>query len=204
MRYLVTRTFAYCLSYEDGIAFSKGGLSSQDEPPVSVHDHLGVLGVDRRGRALDRACSQSQQSRAACRDLRCYRISPSFATMPPPGSVHHASDIDVWTFDPDFLDALEPRIERNLSLTLVRTEGQLYVTTGGTTLEGALEHSKLLETRVARNRQELRDAPRPRIFCAPLASGIQRNFRLEARISRARVARRLQTRRTRGAEPRGH
>ena len=43
MRYLVTRTLAYCLSYEEGIAFSKGGLSSTDEPPVFVRDGDGVL-----------------------------------------------------------------------------------------------------------------------------------------------------------------
>ena len=43
MRYLLTRTLAYCLSYEDGIAFSKGGLSSNDEPPIAVRDPTGVL-----------------------------------------------------------------------------------------------------------------------------------------------------------------
>src|SRR5882724_1455887 len=43
MRYLVTRTLAYCLSYEDGIAFSKAGVSSADEPPLAVHDPTGGL-----------------------------------------------------------------------------------------------------------------------------------------------------------------
>ena len=37
-RYLLTRTLAYCLSYEEGIAFSKGGLSASDEPPVAIWD----------------------------------------------------------------------------------------------------------------------------------------------------------------------
>src|SRR6478752_3381293 len=43
MRYLLTRTLAYCLSYEEGIAFSKGGLSATDEPPISVRDPTGLL-----------------------------------------------------------------------------------------------------------------------------------------------------------------
>ena len=43
LRYLLTRTLAYCLSYEEGIAFSKGGLSSSDEPPVAVRDPTGAL-----------------------------------------------------------------------------------------------------------------------------------------------------------------
>ncbi len=38
MRFMLTRVLAYCLSYEDGIAFSKGGISDTDEPPVAVAD----------------------------------------------------------------------------------------------------------------------------------------------------------------------
>ena len=41
-RYLLTRTLAYCLSYEEGIAFSKGGISSTDEPPLSIRDATGA------------------------------------------------------------------------------------------------------------------------------------------------------------------
>ena len=48
-------------------------------------------------------------------------------------------------FAASFLDDLEPRFERSTSLTLVRTEEQLYVTTGGTTLESTRVHSKLHE-----------------------------------------------------------
>ncbi len=40
--YLVTRLFAYCLEYAEGIAFSKG-LSDPDEPAISVRDLTGVL-----------------------------------------------------------------------------------------------------------------------------------------------------------------
>src|SRR6188768_1958505 len=42
-RYFWQRTLAYCLCYEEGIAFSKGGLSDSDEPPVSIVDGTGVL-----------------------------------------------------------------------------------------------------------------------------------------------------------------
>src|SRR5882757_10648038 len=37
-RYFWQRTLAYCLSYEEGIAFSKSGLSDAEQPPVSIHD----------------------------------------------------------------------------------------------------------------------------------------------------------------------
>ena len=37
MRYMLTRTLAYCLSYEEGIAFSKGGLSDASEEIGRAH-----------------------------------------------------------------------------------------------------------------------------------------------------------------------
>src|SRR5438874_12979014 len=44
MRYLLTRVLAYCLCYEEGIAFSKG-LSTVEEPPLWVKDAQGNLRV---------------------------------------------------------------------------------------------------------------------------------------------------------------
>ena len=41
--YLVARVLAYCLEYTEGIAFSPGGLSSPDEPPIAVRDLTGAL-----------------------------------------------------------------------------------------------------------------------------------------------------------------
>ena len=61
MRYMLTRTLAYCLSYEEGIAFSKGGLSSTDEAPISVKDPTGVLlaWIDIGSRAHSKAVSRT-------------------------------------------------------------------------------------------------------------------------------------------------
>src|SRR5207249_9169628 len=41
--YLVARVLAYCLEYTEGIAFSRGGLSEADEPPITVRDLTGAL-----------------------------------------------------------------------------------------------------------------------------------------------------------------
>lgn len=143
MRYLVTRTLAYCLSYEDGIAFSKGGLSSTDEPPVLVRDHLGVL-VAWIDVGTPSAARVHRASKAA-QHVEIYGVSnlADLRSEAAAGRIHRAGNIDVWTFEANFLDAVEARFERSLSVTLVRTEGQLYVTIAGATLEGELAHSKL-------------------------------------------------------------
>src|SRR5690606_11060286 len=43
MRFMLTRTLAYCLSHAEGIAFSKDGIASTDLPPIAVRDPTGLL-----------------------------------------------------------------------------------------------------------------------------------------------------------------
>jgi uncharacterized protein YaeQ len=144
-RYLLTRTLAYCLSYEPGIVFSKGGISSTDEPPIAIRDATGVLktwieigspSAERLHKASKAAPSVSLFTHAELGSLR-----REAATRP----VHRLEEIVVQRFDPAFLDALEQRIERNTSFELVRNSGELYLSLGGTTLDSALTTASLNE-----------------------------------------------------------
>jgi uncharacterized protein YaeQ len=145
MRFLLTRTLAYCLSYEDGIAFSKGGLSTTDEPAVSVRDPTGVL-LAWIGVGAPSAERLHKATKAAARVSLFTHVERSLlrreaATR----EIHRAEEIEVWRLDPSFLDALEEKVDRNSKLDVVRTGGQLYVTVGGATIEGALERCSLVE-----------------------------------------------------------
>src|SRR5215217_7959547 len=64
-RYFWQRTLAYCLCYEEGIAFSKGGLSDSEEPPVSIHDPTGVrlAWIDVGAPSADRLHRASKSTR---------------------------------------------------------------------------------------------------------------------------------------------
>src|SRR4051812_40261393 len=127
MRYLLTRTLAYCLSYEDGIAFSKGGLSAADEPPLAVRDPTGILvaWIDVGAPAAERLHKASKAARRVAvfttADLALARRA---ATA---GEIHHAERIEIWRIDAALLDAIEPLVDKTTKLELVRTEGQLYV-----------------------------------------------------------------------------
>jgi uncharacterized protein YaeQ len=145
MRYLLTRTFAYCLSYEEGIAFSKGGLSSTDDPPVSVSDPTGVMtawidvgspSAERLHRAAKAAPRVSLFTHV---DLAL--LKKEAATR----SIHRIEHIEVWRIDPAFLTALEAKVDRNTKLEIVRNEGALYVTVGGGVLESAVASASLAE-----------------------------------------------------------
>jgi len=144
-RYMLTRMFAYCLSYEEGIAFSKGGLSSTDEPPVAVHDPTGILlaWIDVGSPSAERLHKAAKAARRVAvfthADLALLRREARTR------AIHRVETIDVWRIDPALLDALEARVERKMQLEIVRNEGQLYVTIGGATLEGAIERASLVD-----------------------------------------------------------
>jgi uncharacterized protein YaeQ len=145
-RYLLTRTLAYCLSYAPGIAFSKGGLSSTDEPPLAIRDATGVLqtwieigspSAERLHKAAKAAPQVELFTHAELTSLR-----REAATRP----IHRLEAIVVQRFDPQFLDRFETKLERNTSFELVRNSGQLYVTLAGSPLESALTTTNLLES----------------------------------------------------------
>lgn len=149
LRYLLTRTFAYCLSYEDGIAFSKGGLSSAEEAPITVRDPTGLLlaWIDVGAPSAERLHKASKAARRVAL-FSAAELGPLERELRT-RTIHRMADIAVWRLEPAFLDALEPKLERNTQLELVRTEGQLYVTVGGKVLEGTLRESRLGEANEA-------------------------------------------------------
>jgi uncharacterized protein YaeQ len=144
MRYLVTRTLAYCLSYEDGIAFSKAGLSSAEEAPISVRDATGVLRawIDVGSPSAERL---HKASKAADRVLLFTHVElPLLLREASARPIHHVEQIEVYRFEPEFLDALDRKLDKNSKFELVRTDGQLYVTIGGETLNGTIAQCSLV------------------------------------------------------------
>jgi uncharacterized protein YaeQ len=144
--YLVTRLLAYCLSYEEGIEFSKGGLSSTDEAPVFVRDMTGLLrawidigspSTERLHRAAKAAPRVALFTQKNVEGLRADANA---------GRIHRAESIEVVTLPKDFVESLEKLLTRNVTLEIVHTDGSLFVTSGGTTLEASLERSKLAES----------------------------------------------------------
>lgn len=144
LRYLITRTLAYCLSFEEGIAFSKGGLSSAEEAPISIHDATGVLRawIDIGQPSADRL---HKASKAAGRVALFTHVELSLllrdASARP---IHRVEQIEVWRFETEFLDALADKLSKNSKFELVRTDGQLYVTLAAETLNGSLTQCSLV------------------------------------------------------------
>jgi uncharacterized protein YaeQ len=135
--YLLTRVLAYCLEYAKGIAFSKG-LSDPDEPAIAVRDLTGALqtwvdiGLPEPER-LHRA------SKAAPRVAVYTHKDPlQWAGKLKDAKIHRVEKLEVFALDREWLAQLVARLERRMKLSLARSEGELYLTTGEVTSQTVL------------------------------------------------------------------
>ncbi len=144
MRYLLTRVLAYCLLYEEGIAFSKG-LSSTDEPAVWIHDLQGTLRawIDIGTPSAERL---HKASKASPRVVVFTQNDPELLKKSTRGEkIYKVDKIEVYALDGAFLDALGDTLDRNSKWELVHTEGQLYVTVNGKSIGGVVTAHSLVE-----------------------------------------------------------
>jgi uncharacterized protein YaeQ len=143
-RYLLTRVLAYCLSYEEGIEFSRG-LGSSEEPAVWIKDLQGTVRawievgtpsaerLHRAMKAVGRVAIFTQH------DLELLRRGVRGK------NVHRAEEIDVYAIERSVLDALESVLERSNRWSLARTDGEIFLNAGDRTVTTRLERLSLLE-----------------------------------------------------------
>jgi len=133
--YLWTRVLAYCLEYAEGIAFSKG-LSTPDEPAVTVRDLTGALQAWIEVGAPD-AARLHKASKAAPRVAVYTHRDPLQLQRQYAGErIHRADELVIHAVDRDFLASLVERLDRRVTMELSVTEGHLYATIGGEVLTG--------------------------------------------------------------------
>lgn len=143
LKYLLTRTLAYCLCFEPGIEFSKGGLSDPDEPPVSLRaaDGRWMLWVDVGAPSARRL---HKASKSAARVVLFSHVELALLLKEARSlEIHHLADIEVWLLDTGFLASVSERLERKLSLSLTRSGGALYLELAGNTFHTVLQPARL-------------------------------------------------------------
>ena len=132
--FMLTRVLAYCLEFEEGIAFSEG-ISATDEPAVLVRDATGALIAWIEVGAPDAARLHTGSLQAERVAVYTHR-DPAKVSAPWAGKrIHRAAEITLHSFDAGFIDALSGVLERRNSVTLSVTEGHLYVELNGETFE---------------------------------------------------------------------
>ena len=135
--YLLTRVFAYCLEYAEGIGFSKG-LSDPDEPAVFVRDLTGALQV-----WVDIGLPEPERlhraSKAAPRvAVYTHKEATQWAARIRDAKIHRAEKLEAFAFDRVWLSTLSSRLERRMKFSLARSEGEIYLTLDTETLQTVL------------------------------------------------------------------
>ena len=139
--FLVTRLLAFCLAYDDALAFGRG-VSTADEPTAWVKDPTGriLLWLDVGAPSPERIHKASKKAEAVL--VVTHKDPDVVAGALQAGGVHRGEDIEVIGVPTDLVGALADTIGRRNQWTVVHTEGVLYVTVGGATHEGALVHRR--------------------------------------------------------------
>jgi uncharacterized protein YaeQ len=139
---MVTRVLAYCLEYEEGIAFSDG-ISSTDEPAVLVRDRTGRLTAWIEAGAPD-ADRLHYGSKLADRTTVYTHRDPEKVMAAWAGKrIHQLDQITLQSFDPGFVDAVAAVLDRRNALTVSVVEGQLYLEVNGATLSSSIHVHEL-------------------------------------------------------------
>lgn len=140
--YLATRVLAYCLEYAEGITFTKG-IAEPELPAIVVRDLTGALKVWIEIGSPD-AARLHKAAKASPRVAVYTHKDPMQLVRQLEGErIHRAGDIAIYGIEPSLIAEFVARLDRRTSFDLSVTEGHLYLTVGGETLEGVLKPAEL-------------------------------------------------------------
>ena len=132
---LAVRVLGYCLEYTDGLSFSRG-IAEPDEPALAVRDLTGVLKAWIDTGSPD-AARLHRASKAAPRVAVYTHKAPAALLKSLAGEkIHRADKLELYAFDPAFIEGFVRRIARRTSFDLSVTAGHLYLTVAEETLAG--------------------------------------------------------------------
>ena len=136
--HMMARVLAYCLEYSEGIGFSRG-IAEPEEPALFVRDLTGALRTWIDIGSPD-AARLHKAGKAAPRVVVYTHKDPAQLVRALDGErIHRAESLELYALDRTLLAELVSRRERRTKLELTVTEGHLYATIGGETLEGTVE-----------------------------------------------------------------
>lgn len=141
--FMMTRVLAYCLEYEEGIAFGAGGISSTEEPAVLVRDLTGSVTAWIEIGAPDAQRLHFGSKLAGRVAVYTHRDPKKLLAAWDGKTIHRADEIVLRSFDPGFIEAAAAGLARRNTMTVSATEGQLYLE-----LNGAALNSRVHEYRI--------------------------------------------------------
>lgn len=138
-RYLVARLLARLLEHAEGLDFSKGGVSTGDEPALLQRNLQGdvTAWIEIGSPSVERLHKASKTGARVVvygwKDVE--RLASEVV-----GAVHRAEQLELRAFEYPFLDAVAATLDRNNSWSLAVSGGALYLEVGDRLYEGSVTH----------------------------------------------------------------
>lgn len=132
--YLLTRVLGYALSFRDGLEFSAAGLS---DPEAAAMKLAGMHGATDLWIEIGNPSARKlHKASKAAREVVVYTYKSADVLIEEirNNDVHRASEIQIYAFDPKFLQTLEGYLQKNNRWSILHQQGQLDITVGDTTL----------------------------------------------------------------------
>lgn len=128
--YLLTRVFAYVLSFEEGIEFSAVGLGDPEAPALTVKNASGAILLwieigNPSAKKLHKATKQAKQVR-----VFTYKSAKVLLEELQANEIHKAESIEIFALDSKVLERLEKNLAKNNRWSILHQQGNVDVNTG--------------------------------------------------------------------------
>ncbi|RAL20308.1 hypothetical protein DL240_17145 [Lujinxingia litoralis] len=136
--YLVTRLLAYCLELREGLSFGRG-VSTPEDPTIAATDLRGdlTLWVEIGQPSPERLHKITKQAPEVA--VYTHKNPDPIAEALHSGEVFRGDEVALFALAPEFIDEIAGHLDRTNRWELLRSEGELYLSTGELTHQGTLQ-----------------------------------------------------------------
>lgn len=141
--YLLTRTLAYALSYQEGLNFSTEGLSDPDAPALLKLGHHNSIELwieigNTSSRKLHKASKTAKLVR-----VYTYKKPEVLINEIKANDVHRAQELEIFAFDEKFISTLEKNLEKNNRWSMVIQQNQISISIKDLSIHTDLQSFKI-------------------------------------------------------------
>ncbi len=128
--YLLTRALAFCLNSQEGLEFSRAGLSDPEGPSISANHPNGRISLwieigNPSPRKLHKAAKASAQVK-----IYTYKDPEHILREAQSKEIHNSEKIEIYAFAPKFLEILGADLPRDVRWQLLHNDQLLTISSG--------------------------------------------------------------------------
>ena len=130
MPYLLTRVLAFCLNSQEGLEFSRAGLSDPEGPSISANHANGRISLwieigNPSARKLHKAAKASAQVK-----IYTYKDPEHILREAQSKEIHNREKIEIYSFPVKFLEKLGEDLPRDVRWQLLHNDNLLTISSG--------------------------------------------------------------------------